>query len=104
MIRLNDICVIKDGGFYDGFKCKLLWISEKKIITSGNGRYHQAHVSLLKNNKKINTIFEFLKDEDDYGNLSKLDLIKKIKNNDKKAIKYYILKYKHKPKFNVATK
>lgn len=103
-MRINDICVIKDGGFYDGFKAKLLWISSSKIISCGSKRYHQAQVCLLKNNKKINTILEFLKDEDDYSNLSKIDLIKKIKNNDKKAIKFYIMKYKQKPKFNVATK
>lgn len=104
MIKIDDICIVKDGGYYDGFKGKLIWISRTKIISSNKSSFHQAQVQLLKNNKKINTIFELLKDENDYSNLSKLDLIKKIKNNDKKAIKFYIVKYKQKPKFNVATK
>lgn len=98
MISINNIYVVGDG-FYSGEKILLTWINKSKNISMNSKRFTQAHGRLLKNNKSINVILEFLKDDDDYSKLSKILLIKKIKKKDLKAKKEYILRYKKLPKF-----
>lgn len=98
MISINNIYVVGDG-FYSGEKILLTWINKSKNVSMNSKRFTQAHGRLLKNNKSINVILEFLKDDDDYSKLSKILLIKKIKKKDLKAKKEYILRYKKLPKF-----
>jgi hypothetical protein len=100
MIKINNIFTVGDG-YYSGERILLLWINKSKNISMFGKRFTQANGRLIKNNKRINVILEFLKDDDstDYTLLAKIDLIRKIKRKDLKAKKEYILRYKKLPKF-----
>lgn len=99
-MKINNIYTVGDG-FYSGEKILLIWINKSKNISMGSRRFTQANGRLIKNDKRINVILEFLKDNNflDYSKLSKLDLIKKIRKKDLKAKKEYILRFKKIPKF-----
>jgi len=100
-MKEGDICYV-GSGFYADEKMLIDFIAKNKCITSNGKRYTQISGTLLKNNKRINAILEFLRGdaEINYKAVSKFELIKLIISKDSKAKKEYIIRYKKSPKIN----
>lgn len=101
-MNVGDIAFVGIG-FYSDQKIRIDYIDKHKKITSNGKRYTQVSGTLLKNDRRINCILEFLFDSSklNYTKLSKFDLIKLIVKKDTKAKKEYIIRYKKLPKINM---
>lgn len=102
VISLDGVYTIAEG-YHEGKKIKVTYISPDRTIFSAGKQYRMVEGKLLNSSAKINTMLELLWEYKDskkinYNRLNQLELIRRCKRGDKKAVVEFIRRFKKKPK------